>query len=418
MTSDRPTGTDHIGSLPWGTHLCGFYHTREDLLGTLIPYFTAGLERDEFCLWVTSDPSGADGAKTVVRKAAPYMDRYLDTGQMEIWDYRDWYLRGGHFDADRVLGQWVEKEKQSLESGYKGVRASGYWVWVDKRDWPHFMMYEAEVNRSFPQRRMIGLCTYPLDGCTAEAMLEVVRNHRLALTQIARESGTIEHVRIGTPVFEPLQRLSAEILEQQDENRRWIATQLHEVTAQNIAAIAIYLAGLPEGSGPSAVKLILEKCRTLCNQTLEQIFSLSHSLHPLTLDELGLVVCLRQDIETFAEQSRIHVEFQTDAEFVRLPLEVEIHLFRIAQEGLSNIHRHSGTLHAVVRLHRRADQVILEIEDFGQGMPATTVAGLLTGTHKGGFGILEMQERLRKIDGHLEIRSSNSGTMLTASIRL
>ena len=419
MTCNRPSGIECIGNLPWGTHLCEFYSTHEELRGTLIPYFAAGLQQDEFCLWVTSDPSGAEGAKIGLRKTAPYMERYLDSGQMEIWDYRDWYLHGGYFDADRVFGQWVDKQRRSVDSGYKGLRLSGDTAWLDKRTWPDFMMYESEVNRVFPQHRIIGLCTYPLEGCQADAMLEVVRNHRFALTRIAGKWETIEPVRIETSVSQRLQQLSADVLEQQDETLRWIATQLHEVTAQNLAAIGIYLSGLPRRrSCRSAVKFILAKCRTLCEQSLQQILNLSQSLHPLTLDELGLAACLRQDIEEFMRQSGIHVEFQTGAEIERLPADTETHLFRIAQEGLSNVRRHSGSLHAIVRLRREADQVILQIEDSGRGMSATTIADVLNGTHTGGFGLLEMQERLRKIGGHLEIRSDNQGTMLTARIRL
>jgi len=445
-----------MDSLPWGTHLCEFHSTHEELADTLVPYFAAGLQKDEFCLWVTSDPLGVEGAKIGLRKAAPYMDRYLDIGQIEIWDYREWYLRGGHFDADRVFGQWVQKEKRSLDCGYRGFRVSGDTAWLDKRDWPDFMAYEAEVNRVFPQHRMIGLCTYPLDGCTADAVLEVVRNHQFALARIAgkremigsssfkiangelkRLNGNLqdqteetghsetaearlnERLRMETSESERLQRLSANVLEQQDEERRWVATQLHEVTAQNVSAIAIYLASLQQRrSWPSAVEFILAKCHTLCEQSLEQILTLSHLLHPLILDELGLAACLRQYIEQFMKRSRIHVEIETGPEIGRLPLEMETHLFRLAQEGLSNILRHSGSLNAIVRLHRQADQVILQIEDFGRGMPPTAIAAVLGGAGKGGLGILGMQERLRKIGGRLEIRSSNQGTMLTAIIRL
>jgi len=102
----------------------------------------------------------------------------------------------------------------------------------------------------------------------------------------------------------------------------------------------------------------------------------------------------------------------------RLPLQVETHLFRVAQEGLSNILRHSESLNAVVRLHRQADEVVLEVEDFGAGMTAPAVAAVSDGAGKGGIGILGMQERLRKIGGQLEIRSNNQGTLLTASIRV
>jgi len=395
-----------------------------------------------------------DGAKVRLLKAAPYLDRYLDSGQIEIWDYRDWYLRGGHFDADRVFGQWVEKEKWSLDSGYKGLRATGDTAWVEKRDWADFMVYEAEVNRVFPQHRMIGLCAYLLDGRPSEAVLEVVRNHQYTLARIAGEWEMIEsssfnlakkglglnenpedeteetgqwdtanalneRLRIETSVSEQLRRLSIDVLEQQDDERRWIANQLHEVTAQNVSAIAIYLANLRQRkSWPPAVKLLLEQCHDLCEQSLAQILTLSHLLHPPVLDELGLTACLRRYVEDFMKRNRIHVEFEPGLEIGRLPLQIETHLFRVAQEGLSNIVRHSGSPNAIVRLHRQADEVILQIEDFGDGIPASVIAAVSDGEGKSGIGILGMQERLRKIGGQLEIRSSKQGTLLTASIRL
>jgi len=115
--------------------------------------------------------------------------------------------------------------------------------------------------------------------------------------------------------------------------------------------------------------------------------------------------------------SRIPVEFETRSEVGRLRPEVEIHLFRIVQEALSNIDSHSGSLNAIVRLERRSDQVILSIEDFNRGVPATDTAAM-QGAADLGLGILEIKERLRKIGGQLEIRSSNRGTMLTVSVRL
>ena len=421
MMHDQPSGTEYFGGLRSGTHLCEFHNTDEELAETLVPYFSAGLQQDEFCLWVTSDPAGAEAAKMGLTKAAPYLDRYFELGQLEIWDYRDWYLRGGYFDADRVFGQWVEKEKWSLDAGYKGLRLSGDIAWVEKRDWPDFMAYEAEVNRVFPQHRMTGLCTYQLDRCTADTVLEVVRNHHAALARITGECEMIESSNFrGTSVSQQLQRLSADVLEQQDDERRWIANQLHEVTAQNVSAIAIHLAILQQrtSSSSAADKLLLAQCHTLCEQSLEQILTLSHLLHPPVLDELGLAACLRRYVDEFMKQSRIHVELETQMDIGRLPLQVETHLFRVAQEGLSNILRHSGSLYAVVRLHRRADEVVLEVEDFGAGITATATAAVSDGAGKGGIGILGMQERLRKIGGQLEIRSNNQGTLLTASIRI
>jgi len=420
VTHDQPSGTEYMSGLQCGTHLCEFHNTDEELAETLVPYFSAGLQQDEFCFWVTSNPAGAEAARIGLTKAAPDLDRYLELGQIEIWDYRDWYLRGGCFDADRVFGQWVEKEKQSLDAGYKGLRLSGDLAWVEKQDWPDFMAYEAEVNRVFPQHRMIGLCTYQVDHCTADTVLEVIRNHHVALARIAGEWERIESSNFReTSVSQQLQRLSADVLEQQDDERRWIANQLHEVTAQNVTAIAIHLAILQQRTtSPSADKLLLAQCHTLCEQSLEQILTLSHLLHPPVLDELGLAACLRRYVDDFMKQSRIHVELETDVDMGRLPLQVETHLFRVAQEGLANILRHSGSLNAVVRLHRQADEVVLEVEDFGAGMTATAAAAVSDGAGKDGIGILGMQERLRKIGGQLEIRSNNQGTLLTASIQV
>jgi signal transduction histidine kinase len=361
---------------------------------------------------------GVEGAKIGLRKTAPYLDRYLDRGQIEVWDCRDWYLRGGHFDADRVFGQWVEKETWSLDSGYKGLRVTGDLAWLKKRDWQDFMAYEAEVHRVFPQHRMTGLCTYPLNNCSAEALLEVLHNHHFTLARRAGEWEVIERSGLSKTTEDQLQELSAHVLEQRDDERRWIANQLHEVTAQNVSAMAIYLANLQHRRWlPRSVKALLAKCHTLCELSLEQILTLSRSLHPLILDKLGLTVCLRRYVEDFTKRNRIHVEFETGPEVGRLPLETETHLFRIVQEGLSNIVRHSGSLKATVRLHRQADQVILQIEDFGRGTSASAIPSVSSEAAKSRLGILEMQQRLRRIGGHHEIRSSDQGTLLTVSLR-
>jgi signal transduction histidine kinase len=394
MASDRTAVSEYLGNVSRGAHLCEFHSTCEELTETLVPYFTAGVQHDEFCVWVTSDPAGVKGAQTRLRKAAPHLDRYLGSGQFEILDCRDWYLRGGHFDADRVLGQWAEKERHCLNSGFNGLRVSGEMAWLEKRDWLEFMAYEAEVDRVLPQHHVTGLCSYPLDACTADEVLEVVRNHHFAL---------------GLPVetTEAEQsRFPALVLEQHDEDRRWIAGQLHEVTAQNVVAIRLFLENLQQqGKWSSEIKSLISNCHLLCEQSLTQILRLSNLLHPPILDGLGLAACLRQHISEFTDRNGIQVDFETPSDIGRLPQEMETHLFRVAQEGLCNIAQHSGSLEAIVRLERRGDQVILQIEDFGCGLSAASA----------GVGIPAMQERLQKLGGRLEMRSTNRGTTLTAT---
>jgi len=453
--ADRNPGIESIGSVPWGAHLCGFFDTREELVATLIPYFATGLREDEFCMWITCDPLGAEEAKAELRNVISDLDRYLDRKQIEIWDYRDWYLRGGHFDADRVFGQWVEKEKEARDRGYQGCRATGNTSWLDNKTWPQFMAYEMEVNRCLPSLRMIGLCTYCMDGLAADDALEVICSHQLAVTRIAGQSQTTDGsvlviateelrrlkrlretneertvyleranteldapLRTQRDLAEQLQRLSARLLDLQDQERRRIATQLHEVIAQNLFGLSVNLDRLQQHPRLPNFESVLAECRILCEQSLKQIRALSYLLHPPMLDLAGLCSALHSYIESVGRQSDIHIELHTASEIGRLSPEVETDLFRVVQEGLSNVVRHSGSLSAIVRLEKRTNFVVLQIEDFGGGMPASVIDALSGGRGEIGVGLLVVRERLRQIGGCLEIQSSHKGTILTASVPL
>ena len=179
----RRTGIQAIGDAPWGTHFCQFYQTREDLVDILVPYFAAGLEDNEFCMWVTSAPLGVDEARKALAGAVKDLDRRIATGQMEIIDYRQWYTKTGGFDADAVLAGWVEKEKEALRRGFEGLRLTGNTFWLDKKDWAGFRDYEAAVNGVIGRHRMIAICTYSLEKCGAPEVFDVVRNHQFALVR-------------------------------------------------------------------------------------------------------------------------------------------------------------------------------------------------------------------------------------------
>ena len=177
----RNSGIDIIGDVPWGTHFCQFYQTKEDLMDILVPYFKAGLENNEFCMWVTSQPLDVEEAKEALRRAVPDLDVYLEKGQIEIIPYTHWYVKDGVFDSDRVLNGWVEKLNQALANGYDGLRLTGNTFWLEKEDWNDFVDYEEEVDRVLGNYQMIALCTYCLDKCNVTEIIDVVVNHQFAL---------------------------------------------------------------------------------------------------------------------------------------------------------------------------------------------------------------------------------------------
>ena len=177
----RPSGIDIIDDVQWGTHFCQFYQITEDLIDILVPYFKAGLENNEFCMWVTSKPLEVGEAKEALRKAVPDIDVYIKKGQLEIISYLHWYVKDGSFDSDRVLNGWVEKLNQALANGYDGLRLTGNTFWLEKEDWNDFVDYEREVDRVLDNYQMIALCTYNLDRCNAIEIIDVVTNHQFAL---------------------------------------------------------------------------------------------------------------------------------------------------------------------------------------------------------------------------------------------
>jgi len=178
---NRKTGIDIIGDVPWGTHFCQFYQTKEDLIDILVPYFKAGLENNELCLWVTSEPLGEKEAREAMQKAVSDLDQYLKKGQIEIVPYIEWYLKDGVFNLQRVLNAWIDKLNQALAKGYDGLRVTGNTAWLEKREWEDFTQYEEEINNAIGKYQMIAICTYSLDKCGATEVIDVVKNHQFAL---------------------------------------------------------------------------------------------------------------------------------------------------------------------------------------------------------------------------------------------
>jgi C4-dicarboxylate-specific signal transduction histidine kinase len=226
MTTEMPkTGIDVLGDMPWGTHFCLFYETKEDILETLVSYCKAGLEDQEFCLWVVSEPITVDEAGHALRRAVPDLDRYLADHSIEIVSARDWYLEGGTFDLNRVLGGWNDKLAHALARGYAGVRVTGDTAWLEKKDWKDFCEYEEALNESIANQRLAVLCTYPLAACGATEVLDVVRNHQFAT---AKRHGTWDVLE--TPA---VKQAKAEIKRLNEELEQRVVDRTRQLTAVN-----------------------------------------------------------------------------------------------------------------------------------------------------------------------------------------
>jgi signal transduction histidine kinase len=199
-SDNRKSGIEVIGDIPWGTHFCQFYKTKEDLIDILVPYFKTGLENNEFCMWITSTPLKVNEAKVALGEVVKDLDELISKDQIEILDYSEWYTKSGEFHSEEVLKGWIEKERAALQRDYAGLRLTGNTFWLERNGWTGFTQYESEVNNVIGSHKMIALCSYSLDKCNASEVLDVVDNHQFAL---ARREGrweilqSLEHKRIS-----------------------------------------------------------------------------------------------------------------------------------------------------------------------------------------------------------------------------
>src|ERR1700730_12860165 len=221
----RSTGIGVVGDVPWGTHFFLFHETKEDLIDACIPYFRAGLESGELCVWAVDDPLAEEEVRYCLRDAIPRFDDYFESRSIEIVRGREWYMTGDDLDLERVTKGWKQKTERALNDGHAGLRLSADTAWLDKRDWKEFCECEKEVNDSILDTPMLALCTYPLPGSAAAEILDVMRTHQFA---IARRNKGWEVVETSE-----LKQAKAEILRLNNDLERRVAERTSQLAAAN-----------------------------------------------------------------------------------------------------------------------------------------------------------------------------------------
>lgn len=208
-----------------------------------------------------------------------------------------------------------------------------------------------------------------------------------------------------------LEMLNERITRLQDEERRHIARELHDSVGQLLAAMnmnSAFVEGEFHRLSPEAANRLCENV-ALTEEVIKQVRTISHLLHPPLLDEAGLASALRCYVEGFAKRSKIDVQLEMPNELAGVSKEMELSIFRMVQEGLTNVHRHAGSPTAKIRIEQDESRLRIDIEDAGKGIALEKESGF-----ESGVGLRGMRERLRQLGGTLQVRSSGSGTLLTA----
>jgi len=406
----RKTGIDVLGSVAWGTHVCLFYRTKEDLINVLVPYFKAGLENNEFCIWITSHPLDSTEAKQALKKSMPDFDKYLTKGQIEILPHDQWYLDRGIFDGKRVMKGWMGKLNLALSNGYAGLRVTGNTAWLDEGLWKRFIKYEEQLNNTIDSFPIIAVCTYSLDKCGIFEIVDVVNKHQLALIEkegkwmLAKNAERKRAAKRAKEYQAQLKSLASELTLVEEHERHHLATELHDQVSQSLALAKIKLdALLASATSQPLADTLRETCCSL-EKAIQDMRSLTFNLSSPILYELGFEAAVAEWLsEQVQDKHGIATEFQDDGRPKPLDDDVRVLLFRNVRELLINVIKYANAGKVNVYI-RRTDSVIeITVRDNGVGFDPAREEILAAKTAK--FGLFSIRESVEQLGGHFEIES-------------
>jgi signal transduction histidine kinase len=441
-TELRKTGISALGNVPWGTHFCNFYETKDDLLDILIPYFATGLENGEFCFWIVSDPIDEADATNALIRAFPQAERHFAAGDIKVVPHSQWYLKNDAFDRDQVIKGLLENLAQALAKGYAGMRVNGNTSWMSEEDWRSFMEYERGLDELIANRKIIALCTYPIGNARAAALFDIAHTHQFAIAkrnghwdvletpELARakqelhslsrdlEQRVDERTIALADANEQLRALSARLISAREEEDARIARELHDELGSALSSLKWDLEEVFEliskaGEQPPlpTARERLEAMMRFTEATITTVGRITSEMRPLVLDDLGLVEAIEWQAQQFQERTRItcHCEVRLDA--VDLTREQSTAVFRISQEALTNILRHAQARMVHIVVEEKAGVFVLTISDDGRGITEEAKSG------SSSLGLLGMQERARLAGGNVVVTGAH-GEGTTVIVRI
>jgi signal transduction histidine kinase len=286
----------------------------------------------------------------------------------------------------------------------------------------YFIIYPRYLLDIPDVRQTVGLLTFAAGAAVIIGVGELVRrdNAALHLAQSDLEERVQRRTAELAAANHNLGELSARLLHLQDEERRRIARELHDSVGQTLAALSMNLAAVGADIERLAkTATTIADSTALVNDMSSDIRTISYLLHPPLLDEAGLSSALTWYIKGFSERSKIDVDLRIPNDFGRLPRDLETAIFRVVQECLTNIHRHSGSSVAKVFISQADGQVRVEVEDRGKGISAQKRAEIIASPAAiPGVGIRGMRERLRQLGGTLDVQSNGEGKGMMVIARL
>ena len=321
-------------------------------------------------------------------------------------------------------------DPQTLEITYvspEGQQILGYWPerWRSEKNFWSQHVHPEDLERMISHCCAAGQGDYS-EGCEFRMISTsgAVLWFRLLVRRTTARNGSSELFGVMTEITklkeaeQSTQELSRRLIHLQDQEHRRISRELHDSVGQNLAALRMSLHALEQNASllDERGRLALHDAVNLSDTAIQETRTVSYLLHPPVLDDLGLIKALDWFVEGFAKRSGITVRLQGPHVPFRLPAEMELALFRVVQECLINVHRHSHSTSAEVRIQAHSNAILLEVADSGRGIPPKIQAELLQGSGKTGVGLSGIRERISELHGSLDIDSNRNGTTIRALV--
>jgi PAS domain S-box-containing protein len=293
-----------------------------------------------------------------------------------------------------------------------GVPAKNVEVFIERPDGSRLPVIANFAALKNGQGEIIGAVTAFEDITVRKQAEQALSESEARLRRANEELESLVRQRTAT-----LRQLSAKLMHLKDEEHRRIARNLHDSLGQYLASVKLNLA-LLSSYIPSDGTAVLSEAQESLEQCIVETRTISYLLHPPLLDEAGFASAARWFVESFAKRSGIECRLDLPERLGRLPETIEVDLFRILQESLTNVHRHSGASSVEIQLKVGDNQVLLTVRDFGRGMPADLIPGFGANGRNVGVGLTGMRERINDLGGTFEVQSDTKGTAIVVAVPL
>jgi signal transduction histidine kinase len=341
----------------------------------------------------------------------------LDLGQRADFPIASFYV------APVLLALWSQNTRHALYFAYAATGLSVLGFMRGPLGGPH----GAEMTNRVLSIAMVWLAAalslqrWRREKTLERAYSEMERRVRDRTDELTRANSSLQsEIADRKGKEELLRQLSGHLMTAQDQERRRIARELHDNSGQTLAAIAVNLSRIESlvPDAPPKVKNLVADTAAMAEQTSREIRTVSYLLHPPLLEESGLISAIGWLANGFTQRSGIKTEVDAPAEFDRLPADIEVTIFRIVQETLTNVARHSGSKTAFIKVTRQPGEIVLEVRDEGKGIPPEKLEKVHGNVSALGVGVAGVWERVRQFGGALEINSNSRGTTVMVVVPL